>query len=436
MRGFSLHAHALGVIALAASSALVLAGCASGSSDKGSSATYKSADCASDSTSENTFKVGSILPTTGNLAYLGPSEIAGVGLAVADINAAGGVAGVEACLVNKDSGDSTDMSISTASAEDLIKQKVSLVIGAAASSVTFNIVDAIAEAGIVQMSGANTDSKLSGYSPYYFRTAPSDVVQGDALGQLITGDGNATVAFIVFNDSYGTGLRDATQKAIEEAGGSVVYGATGSSQEFPPGQATFSSEVTAAIASGADAIVLIAFNETKAIIPELVAQQWDLANTYFTDGNLSDYSKDFEPGTLEGAQGTYPGAAAPEGFKGKLNAYWKDLQGAELENFAYGAEVYDATILAALAATKGGNTLPETIKLNLAAVSGANGGEKCETYAACVDLLNAGKEIHYQGPSGVGPFNSQNDPSSAYVGIYKFDEKNIPQWETSVEGKL
>ena len=71
-------------------------------------------------TSADSFYVGGILPLTGNLAFLGPPEIAGVGLAVSDINAAGGVNGAKACHDIQDSGDSTDMSISTASAGTLV----------------------------------------------------------------------------------------------------------------------------------------------------------------------------------------------------------------------------------------------------------------------------------------------------------------------------
>ena len=435
MRELSLRTRALSGLALAATSALVLAGCASGSSDNASGATYAAADCAADSTSDNTFKVGTLLPTTGNLAFLGPPEIAAVGLAVADINAAGGVNGTDACVYNTDSGDSSDMSVSTASAEDLIQQKVSFVLGAASSSVSLNVVDAITEAGIVQISPANTAAALSGYSPFYFRVAPPDTVQGNALGQLITGDGNSGVAFLVFNDSYGTGLRDSAEAAINEAGGEVVYGGKGKGQEFPPSQTTFSSEVTAALAANPDALVVIAFDETKAIIPELVAQGWDMANTYFVDGNTSSFEADFEAGTLEGAQGTIPGAAPSDELKALLTKYWSDVQGEELTDFIYAAESYDATMLAALAATKGGDNTPATIQANLAAVSGANGGEKCTTFAACVDLIKSGKEIQYQGPSSIGPFNELNDPSSAFVGIYQFNNKNVPIWATAVEGK-
>jgi len=434
MSAISIRTRALGGLALAATSALVLAGCAAGSTDSAAGG-YAAADCPADSTSENTFKVGTILPITGSLAFLGPPEIAGVGLAVADINAAGGVNGTKACLVSTDSGDSSDMTVSTASAENLIAQKVSVVIGAASSSVSLNVVDSFTEAKIVEISPANTAATLSGYSPFYFRTAPPDTVQGSALGQLIVGDGNANVAFIVFNDAYGTGLRDSTAMAIEEGGGTVTYGANGAGQEFPPGQTTFSAEVTAAIASAPDAIVVIAFDETKAIIPELVAQGWDMSKVYFTDGNTGSFEKDFEPGTLAGAQGTIPGAKAEGTFKENMSAYWLAVQGEELTDWSYGAESYDATILAALAATAGGATDPVTIQENLAAVSGANGGEKCTTYADCVALLKDGKAIQYQGPSSVGPFNKNNDPSSAFVGIYKYDDKNVPAWVSAVEGK-
>ncbi len=37
--------------------------------------------------------IGYLLPLTGSLAFLGPPEIAGFDLAIADVNAAGGVLG-------------------------------------------------------------------------------------------------------------------------------------------------------------------------------------------------------------------------------------------------------------------------------------------------------------------------------------------------------
>ncbi|MEP9365501.1 ABC transporter substrate-binding protein [Nocardioides sp. CN2-186] len=390
--------------------------------------------CSSSQTSADTLRVGGILPLTGSLAFLGPPEIAGVGLAVSDINAAGGVNGSQACHDIQDSGDSSDMSVSTASAGTLVASKPSVVIGAASSSVSLNVVDTFADNKITEVSPANTAVDLSGYSPWYFRTAPPDGVQGNALGTLITTDGYTKVAFIVFADTYGTGLRNAVEETVKAAGGSCTYGCKGQGDEFPPGQTTFSSEVSGALASKPDAIVVLAFDETKSIVPELKSQGWDMSKTYFTDGNTADYSKDFAKGTLEGAQGTIPGADPDQTFKDRLSGWAEVGEGKPLQDYSYGAESYDATILAALAAVKGGATDSQTIRDNYAAVSGATDGEECNTFADCAALLADGKEIRYAGPSGIGPIDKENDPSSAFVGIYTFNADNKNELTSTVEG--
>jgi neutral amino acid transport system substrate-binding protein len=390
--------------------------------------------CAAAATSADSFKVGGILPLTGNLAYLGPPEVAGVGLAVSEINAAGGVNGAQACHDIQDSGDSTDLSISTASAKNLVQGKPSVVIGAASSSVSLNVVDTFANNKITEVSPANTAVDLSGYSPFYFRTAPPDGVQGSALGTLISSDGYTKIGFLVFNDTYGTGLRDAVQSTVEAGGGECVYGCKGDGDEFPAGQTTFSAEVQAVIDSGAEAIVVLAFDETKSIVPELAAAGFDMTKTYYSDGNTADYTADFEPGTLEGAQGTIPGADASQDFKDLLVAWNEAANGEGLTDFAYAAESYDATILAALAAIKGGSNESTAVQENFAAVSGATDGEECTTFADCAELLAAGSEIRYAGPSGIGPIDDQNDPSSAFVGVYTYNAENKNELTTTVEG--
>jgi branched-chain amino acid transport system substrate-binding protein len=85
---------------------------------------------------------------------------------------------------------------------------------------------------------------------------------------------------------------------------------------------------------------------------------------------------------------------------------------------------------------KGGSNDSATVQKNFPAVSGATGGEKCTTYADCVALLGEGKDIQYTGPSGIGPINAQNDPSSGFIGIYNFDETNKPIFTSVVEAAV
>ena len=394
--------------------------------------------CGDDVTSADTFKVGGILPLTGNLAFLGPPEIGGVGMAVSDINEAGGVGDAEACHQILDSGGTADMSVSSSSADAMVAAKPSVVIGAAASGITENIIGTITGSKLVQISPANTKATLSGVHPFYFRTAPPDTIQGDVLGNMIAADGHKKIAMLVFDDPYGTGLRDTVQKVFEAAGGEVVYGGKESNDVFQPAQPEYKAEVTAAVNSKPDAIVILAFDETATIIPELDNAGFDLSKTYYSDGNLSDRNKStdngFEDGVLEGARGTKPGVGNDDAHE-RINAWYEEFEGEKLTDFTYATESYDAVMLAALAAVKGGDTTPVTIQKNLAAVSGANGGEECTTYADCVKLLDEDKEIHYKGPSGAGPFNKKNDPSTAIIGMYTYDGENRPQLDQTLEGK-
>ncbi len=72
-------------LALIGAASLALAACGSSSSapDSGSSPTGGT----------GALKLGTLLPQTGSLAFLGPPEFAGVDAAVKDINDAGGVLG-------------------------------------------------------------------------------------------------------------------------------------------------------------------------------------------------------------------------------------------------------------------------------------------------------------------------------------------------------
>jgi branched-chain amino acid transport system substrate-binding protein len=295
--------------------------------------------------------------------------------------------------------------------------------------VTLNVIDDVTAAEIVQISGANTATKLSGYSPYYFRTAPPDTVQGAALGGLIVDDGVKKLGILVFNDDYGTSLRDVVQETVEAGGVEVTYGKTG--EEFDPAASDFKGAVAAVLATSPDAIAIVAFDQTIQIISDLVETSgFDPSKLYLVDGNTSNYSKDFQPGVLLGAQGTIPGAFPTEEFQTRLKTI-----DSSLTDFSYAPESYDATILAALAAIKGGATDGPTIQANMAAVSGAEGGEECTAFADCVALLEDGSEIAYIGQAGAGPFNDANDPSSAYIGVYKYGEDNSYTFIKSVFGE-
>jgi neutral amino acid transport system substrate-binding protein len=412
--------------------AIMLAGCSSsGGTPAPSTSSSKAAvlpaaaTCATGTDPSTTFKLGTFLPLTGSLATLGPAAVAGAGEALSEINKAGGVNGKPACVISTDSSDTTNPTIGNQSIQKLLAAKVSAILGAESSSVTENVLSTVTASGTVMFSPANTDDALTGISKWYFRDAPPNSVEGNALGKQIVANGQSNIGILVFNDSYGTNLRDSIQKAIEGAGGKVVYGAKGAGQEFPATETTFGSEVSAVLATKPDAIIVDAFDQTNQILPALASAGWDMKNTYFVDGNLSDYTKDAGVPDLTGAQGSTQGVNPSASFKSLLNAWYeKNENGAQVKTFGYAAESYDAVMIMALAAEQAKSSTSASIQAQILPISGSAGGTVCKTYAACLALIKKGTKVHYEGPSGIGPLNAGHDPSSGYISIYQYVGKD------------
>jgi branched-chain amino acid transport system substrate-binding protein len=239
--------------------------------------------------------LGSLLPQTGSLAFLGPPEFAGVDLAVQEINEAGGVLGADVVHIPGDSGDTTTNQADQTTDRHLA-ENVDAIIGAASSSVTLTVIDKITAAGVTMFSPANTSTELSEYPDggLYFRTAPPDIYQGDVLGQFVINEGNQSVAIMNPNDSYGNSLADQATATIEESGGEVVERIV-----YDPAAASFDSEVGQLAAADADAILVIGFNESSRILRAMVEQgigPRDLP-VYGVDGNIGNaLGVDFDAG--------------------------------------------------------------------------------------------------------------------------------------------
>ncbi len=368
---------------------------------------------ASTTTTDAPLKLGSLLPTTGSLAFLGPPEIAGVNLGIKEVNEAGGVLGKPVEIIHRDSGD-TKTDIATQSTTSLLGQGVSAIIGAASSGVSKTVINQITGAGTIMFSPANTSPDFTTWDDkgLYWRTAPSDVLQGKVLGNYMASCGAQTVGMIVLNDAYGTGLAENVKAAFEAAGGQVV-----AQELFNEGDSQFSSQVDKIVAAKPDAIALITFDQAKSIVPLMTGKGVKANQLFMVDGNMSNYSSDFQPGTLKGAQGTIPGTFAKDAFKQKMLAI-----DPALTDFTYGGESYDAVNLIALAAEAAKSTKGTDIAAQLKAVS--EGGEKCTSFPSCVTLLRDGKDIDYDGQSGPVTFSDAGDPTEAYIGIYEFQDDN------------
>ena len=399
-------------IALLATSALVLSGCAAAAPEE-----------AAGPATDYTLKIGTALPQTGNLAFLGPPEEAGVAYATSLVNAATADTGLTLEVTYGDSGN-TDNKAYVTEIPRLLNAGVSAILGAASSGTSLQFIDQVVGAGVIQFSPANTSDAFTTYDDngLYFRTAPSDTLQGEVLGNLIAEDGNQTLGMIVLNDSYGTGLAKYVTEAFEASGGTVVAQPT-----YNTGDTVFDSQISEVLAAAPDAIALITFDEVSTILPGLFGK-FPSDKLYFVDGNLKNFGDAFAAGSLTGAKGTLPGLSIDsiKAFTSKLDAFVKSEGTAALEDYSYAAESYDAVILLALASlAAGGSTDGKTIAAKLQEVSGGSGnGTKCTTFKECAAIIVGGGVADYDGISGPVTFDEVGDPTEASIGIYQFGEDN------------
>lgn len=401
-------------VAVAASIVLLAAACGSSSGDKAPSS---GGDKSGGAANVEPLKLGYVLPETGDLAYLGPPQIEAMKFAIQKINDAGGVLGKK--IGDPVGGDEAgDQAIASQSADRVLNSGAQGIIGAAASGMSLAIIDKVTGANVAQCSGSNTAPTFTDYKDngYYIRTAPSDALQGPVLADVITGDGHSKVAIVARADDYGKGLADATSKALKNGGASVVL-----NESYDPKATEFNATVQKVVAAKPDAVVIVAFEEGKQIIKGLIESGLSPKKVgfYGADGlrntDLAKLVDPKNPAVLDGMKGTAPASADNPAFTKELKAF-----APKLKELQFAPQVYDCVNIIALAAEKTKSTKAADFKKAFNEVT--KDGEKCTDFAACKKLVDAGKDIDYDGASGPLDFTDAGEPGKATIEVYGYDK--------------
>ena len=371
---------------------------------------------------DGVLKIGTVLPETGNLAFLGPPEFAAAELAVQDINAAGGVLDADVELFQGDSGD-TSTDVASQTVDRHLNEGVDAFIGAASSGVSFTFIDKVTGACKIHFSPANTSPDFTDYDDngLYFRTAPSDVLQGRVLADLIVADGHESATVIALQDPYGEGLLQYTMEPLEEQGVVVDENFV-----YDPFAENFDAEVQRVVDADSDALVLIGFDESARILTGLFENGYtpDQKGIYLVDGNVGNALGEQVSASLVGVKGTLPAAEITEDFRARLLEVDPELQ-----DYSYAPETYDAVTITALAALVAGSDDAVAIAAEINGVT--RDGEKCTTFEECKTMIEAGTDIDYDGPSGPQTFGEAGEPSEASFAILSYGEGNTIDTEAT-----
>jgi branched-chain amino acid transport system substrate-binding protein len=366
-------------------------------------------------TGDGVLRIGTLFPTTGSTAFIAKAQDAGVELAIREINEAGGVNGKPVEVFHRDSGDAASTKAETSLA-DLLAKKVDVVIGPSSSVLAERLLPVIVDARVAMISPSATDPALSSLNDngHLFRTIPSAALQGSALAE-IAGKGGK-VAIVYFSDVTGNAVLDSLKTGLKAVKGKLV-----ASEAFSASTGDVDKIVSALKEAEPSIVVLVSpfsvMTKNKAIIAALAKAGLAGSKLWLTSQNLADYSQALPAGTLKDVNGVLEGFVPDDLFAKRIKS--ADPAVSDLQ---YAAEAYDATILAALAATVAKDDTGTAIARAMTGTS--SGGIKCTSFAECLEVLRTMPDIDYDGVTGPLAFDEHGDVRGGDFGVYRYDAEN------------
>ena len=342
-------------------------------------------------------KMGIILGFTGPIESLTPAMAASAELAFKEASDSGSLLGGKKISVERADSTCVDSAAATSAAEGLVSNGVVAIMGADCSGVTGAIATNVAVPnGVVMISPSATSPGLTDLKDngYFFRTAPSDARGGQILADITKDRKIKSVAITYTNNDYGKGLADVYAAAVKAHGIKVT-----TSVAHEDGKADYSAEVATLASAGGDAVAVIGYLDQggKGIIQgSLDSGAFD--TFILSDGMIGDSLTDTFGKSLNKSFGSLPGSTG----KG-AGVFTKVAKAAGIDSSGpYTGESYDAAALITLAMQAGGKADRATIQKNVMSVANAPGkkiypGE----LKKALDLLAKGKDINYEGATGV-----------------------------------
>lgn len=188
---------------------------------------------------EGVIKIGVITPLSGGGATYGEATKRGVDLAVARINASGGINGQPLAILYEDS--KIDPQEGTKVIQKLISvDKVPVILGAFGSSVSLAIAPIAERNKVVLLSASSTADALRDAGDYFFRNVPPNARQGRSAARFVLEKlSMKSGAVLYMNNDYGISLTESFKQFFSEHGGAVAI-----TDSYDPGGVDFRSQLT------------------------------------------------------------------------------------------------------------------------------------------------------------------------------------------------
>ena len=357
--------------------------------------------------------IGMVMELTGPAGAYGQAGAKAVEMALRDFNEAGGVGGCNIVADTRDSQSQGTVAVDQATQLVNIK-KVPVIIGGIISSVSIPILTSVtAPAGVVQVSPASSSPTLTALARdgktngVFFRTITSDALQGTAAAKFAIDQGLKKLAIINVNNDFGVNMVREFTAAYEKLGGTIT-----STTPYNEKQASYSSEVSAAMAGEPEALYLISYPVDGATIARAWISSGGPQKFLLNDGmNSTDFIQAVGAKYLENAFGTSSGTSETASTR-YFNDNFLAFSGGIAPDAPAADRSYDAGAIVALAIAKAGKGDAAAIKAAIPGVVAADGepihaGK--EEFAKALKLIGEGKPVRYEGVIGPVSFDQYGD---------------------------
>ena len=198
------------------------------------------------------FRIGVMESVTGPGETYGTVSVQAKEMAVAEINAAGGINGRMLELIVEDSKCNAQDSI-TAYKKLTEVDEVKIILGTSCSGAMLGAAPLAEEAGVILFSGLATNPDIANAGDYIFRTSMSDVQVGIDTGNAMWADGVRNLATISESTDYAEGVRRTTVDQFTKRGGEVV-----SEERYASDVTDFRTQLTKLLSTNPDGLHIAA----------------------------------------------------------------------------------------------------------------------------------------------------------------------------------
>lgn len=302
-----------------------------------------------------TIKLGAIQPISGQVSAYGTQTRDAIMMAVAEINAKGGILGKKIEMIVEDDEASPDKTMN-ALKKLVAKDKIAGFVGALTSKCSLAITQYAQAKKVIMITSSSTNDTVTDAGDYIFRACYKDSFQGQVVAQFSYETLKAKKAAILYDitNDYSKGLTTNFTDKFKELGGTVVV-----TESYSTGDKDFKAQLTKIKASNPDVLFIPDYYSTISLIAKQVRAQglnipmvgadgWDEITNNAGDEVLDCYySNHYHPEAKD---------RDVQNFVRKFTAKYK------ITPNALAALGYDATYILAEAIQKAGSTNPEKVK--------------------------------------------------------------------------